>query len=63
MLAASGRIIAKFTILGLCFQLTDETRTTQLDKELYDMEKDQNSGNTIGAMYYRNAANTLPKIT
>lgn len=34
----------------------------QLDKELDDMEKDLKSGNTIGAMYHRNAADTYLRL-
>ena len=63
MLAAKWKNHSKVHNTWTCCQLTDETRTTQLDKELYDLEKDQYSGNTIGAMYYRNAANALTKIT
>ena len=34
----------------------------QLDKELDDMEKDLKSGNIIGAMYHRNAADTYLRL-
>jgi uncharacterized Zn finger protein len=34
----------------------------QLDKELDDTEKDLNSGNIVGAMYHRNAADTYLRL-
>jgi hypothetical protein len=34
----------------------------QIDKELDDMEKDINSGNTIGAMYHRTAADNYFRL-
>jgi hypothetical protein len=33
-----------------------------VDKELDEMEKDLNSGNTIGAMYHRNAADNYLRL-
>ena len=34
----------------------------QVDKELDEMEKDLNSGNRIGAMYHRNAADNYLRL-